>query len=359
MSIGRVSSLQLNLMTRDHVNRATVQLEEASRELATGLKANVFRELGAGASVIFQLRMREENTQAFLTSNQALDTKLEAMTLTVDTIRETTESVISNVLVNMTRSLNAADALQDEAFAAIETMISSLNVRFGDDHLFAGLQNANVPMTNWQQADSDTGLSPADVIQGIVGTGPASVADVDAILAELDLIFDSADTTSPDRNYESTFFNGSPALDASGNPSDRLTAMVSEGHLLKYGVQANDPGFRDTLKGLAMLATVNIDTITDQDTYDAWLNAAADYLTKGSEGLLEISAAIGFDRNVLDTANARHTEMSIIQRSQISNLESADPYEATTELTALETQLQASYSIAARMANLSILNYIR
>jgi flagellar hook-associated protein 3 FlgL len=48
-----------------------------------------------------------------------------------------------------------------------------------------------------------------------------------------------------------------------------------------------------------------------------------------------------------------------VQRTQISNYESVDPYEAITRMNSLETQLQASYQVSSRLSSLSILNYLR
>ena len=47
-----------------------------------------------------------------------------------------------------------------------------------------------------------------------------------------------------------------------------------------------------------------------------------------------------------------------IMNTQINNLETVDPYEASTRVTTLLTQLQTSYSLTARVQQLTILNYL-
>ena len=39
-------------------------------------------------------------------------------------------------------------------------------------------------------------------------------------------------------------------------------------------------------------------------------------------------------------------------------MEGVDPYEAATRLSALETQLQASYAVTARLSRMSFLNFL-
>jgi flagellar hook-associated protein 3 FlgL len=72
-----------------------------------------------------------------------------------------------------------------------------------------------------------------------------------------------------------------------------------------------------------------------------------------------VSADIGFNQQVVDRAQLRLEDKSLVQNTQIATYENVDPYEAATRMTALQTQLQASYSVTARLAELTIMNYIR
>jgi flagellar hook-associated protein 3 FlgL len=107
-----------------------------------------------------------------------------------------------------------------------------------------------------------------------------------------------------------------------------------------------------------MLISVDVSTINDDAAYKDWMGNVIDSLSKGQEGALAISSQIGFNQQVVETAKTRLTDLSLVQKTQISAYETVDPYEAVTRMTNLETQLQASYEVAARLSSLSILNRI-
>ena len=47
-----------------------------------------------------------------------------------------------------------------------------------------------------------------------------------------------------------------------------------------------------------------------------------------------------------------------VLNSRVLALEAVDPYEAATRLQLLETQLQSSYVLTSRLANMTLLNYL-
>ncbi|TDK50210.1 flagellin [Antarcticimicrobium luteum] len=357
-TISRVSSLQLNQFNRQHVARATEALQRAGQELATGVKADLFADLGPRAAIALTLRAREENTQTYITSNQLLDSKLEAMLASVDAVRGQANDVLKNTLVNASRPSTGANALQSQARAALESTIASLNISYNGDHLFSGTASDRAPLTRWEEANANTGLSPQQALLDIVGSGPTTLPEVEAMIDKIDAFFDSSNTADPDRNYEATFFNGTPLLDASGGASNRVSARIDEGQKLVYGVQANDQAFRDTLKGLAMLSVTDVSEIDDEAVYARWMEAVNNALSDGIQGGLQSASAIGFNQQVVAVTQTQLNDMSLVQRTQISNYESVDPYEAATKVSNLETQLQASYSVTARLSQLTLLNYL-
>lgn len=356
-TISTISTMQLNLTARTYVAEATRALHDASQELSTGVKSDLYGELGARTAQLLSLRASEEETQAYISTNDILDSKLEAMLTATEAVREDTQGVLEISLVNASTTATGAEMLQEQAGAALESVIGALNTSFNGDYLFAGLDSDTVPLTRWSEVNDDTGTSPAAVLDGIVGSGPTTVAEAETMIAEIDAFFASANASAAD-NFEGTFYSGTPLVDGSGNEPGRVTAFVDEGQAVEYGVQANDGGFRDILKGLAMLAVIDVSEISDTATYSRWMDEVNEALSGGLEGALDASTAIGFNQQVVETAQSRLEDISLVQTTQISDYESVDPYEAATMVETLETQLEASYTITARLASLSLLNYL-
>lgn len=358
ISVGRLSSLQFNLTSRNYVSNTTLALQRAGKEVSTGIKSNIYDDLGPRAAMDLKLRTQEEQTKAFLSSNDLLGNKLSAMLTSVDAIRDQVSGVIENAIINSSRPSNGASALQAEARAAMESIVATLNTSYNGEFIFSGTSSDTPPMTRWAETNAATGWSPESVMQGIVGAGPTDETDALDMIDQIDRIFNSSIIVSPERNFEETFYSGTPELDALGQPNARLRGRVSAGQDMQYGIQANDQGFRDIVKGLAMLATTDVSKITDLDAYSTWMNHVVESLSVGQEGALSASANIGFNQQVVEDAKSRLADLSVVHQTQIADFETVDPYEAITRLTNLETQLQASYQVSARLSSLSIINFL-
>ncbi len=357
-SIGGSSSFQFNFFSRQNVQSTTIALQKAGQEVATGRKADIYEDLGSRASSVMRLRASEADTQTYMKSNALLGNKLQAMLTSLDSARGRIQAVLETTLSNATRPQNGAEVLQQDAKAALESIVATLNISFNGDHLFSGLRSEVPPLTRWSETNATTGLSPADAMASIFGSGPVSAADAAAIADQIDAAFNSADTANPNRNFEATFYGGSPAQTASGQPSKQVNAWVNNGQEVVYGARANDEPFREALKGLAMLAVTDVSKMDDA-AYATWMDRVVTSLTKGQEGILQTSARVGFNQQVVETTQTQLTDLSLVRRTQISDYESVDPYEAITRMQSLETQLQASYQVSARLSGMSILNYLR
>lgn len=357
-SIRTHSSFQLNLFSRQNVERTSQALQKAGQEVASGRKADLYGDLGSRAASVMKLRIREADTQTYMQSNNLIANKLQVTVNAMDKLRDTIQSVLETTFFDTAQSGAAASLLQTQARAALDELTGTMNSNFNGEHIFAGLASQTTPLTRWSDTNAATGLSPEDVITGIVGSGPTNSASVSAISAELDTIFASADTGNPARNFEETFFNGTKALGGGGVANDRITAWVAAGQELEYGVQANDQAIRDTYKGLAMLTAVDSSSM-DAETYDAWMAEVSDTLAAGQEGLLQISARTGFNQEVVEKAQVQLTDLSLVQRNMITDYENVDPYEAITRMTNLERQLEATYQVTSRLSGLSILGFLR
>lgn len=352
------SSFQFNLFGRQDVQRTSLALQRAAQEVSTGRKADIYADLGARANSVMRLRASEADSDTFMQANDVLANKLQAMLTAVDAARGRVQSVLETALTNATTTANGAEVLQRDARAALESIVATLNTSYNGDYLFSGLKSDATPLTRWDQTNPATGLSPDDAIASIFGAGPTTAAEADTIADLIDAAFADADATDPNRDFEATFYNGSPALDGGGQPTRQVNAWITAGQEVVYGARANDAPFREALKGLAMLAVTDVSQM-DEAAYATWMDRVVTSLTAGQEGMLNISAKIGFNQEIVETAQTQLVDLSLVRRMQIANYENVDPYEAVTRMTSLETQLQASYEVTSRLTNLSILGYLR
>lgn len=358
-SIARtLSTLTSNLTGRNNVARMQAQLDKAGVEVSTGFKADVFEDLGMRSSQTLIFRSQLDRTDAFVTSNTLLGTKMQFMSDTMTSVSDVAQDVLEQAILNLDSPGQTADTLQQKAQTAIDSIVGMLNSRYGGTTLFSGVNSSAAPLQGYSDSNASTGLSPQDVVEGIAGGTLTDVADAAAKIDAFDLVFSSQNTATPADNFENTFYNGTPLTDASGDPMARLTATIDDEVQMTYGVQANDPAITDLLKGLMMIASMDTSLIGDQDAYSDWMQAATTAIDDGISGLNSTQARLGGQQSSLDQLVSRQQDLMNIYTSQIVASEGVDSYEAATRFTALEAQLEATYAVTARLSQLSFLKFM-
>ena len=135
-------------------------------------------------------------------------------------------------------------------------------------------------------------------------------------------------------------------------------AKIDDGMVLEYGVRADEPALRDSLKQLAVLASVDFSDETDLDYYRAVVDRSAKALQSAGAGIADLIGEFGQKEELLVSVSEKQEAFVTLTNNQIVGIEDIDLYAATTDLFQLETQLQASYQVTARLQSLSIVNFL-
>jgi len=345
------SSLHAAFERRQSAADISTQLQQSQKELATGIRSDVFASIGVRAAETLDLRASSSRDAAQVVANRLLLGRMESMSDALGTMRDAVSTTLELAIPNRDAPLGTSTGVQAAARTSLESLIAQANASHGGAPLFSGVEQPGRTLQGWAEVNPDTGLSPADVMQQILAGGLSDTASVNAALADLEAAFGNASGTAG-WNYDATFYNGAPET------GPRPTAGIGDGATVEFGVQANDRAFRDTMMGLAMLASVDPGSIQDDAAYKAWMNAAVSKISGGSAGLLELETRVGAQQARIETANTRMEDRADIYAGRIVDLEGVDEYEAATRIKLLETQLQASYAVTARLSQLSFLNYM-
>ena len=351
-----LSTLTSNLNNRLDVARLTRQLQQASQEVTTGTRADLYGDLGQTAAIPLGLGAMMARNDGFAQSNALLGNRMDVMATSLTTVHDAAQSVLSQAVANLTQPGDSASTLQQSARAALNQITTALNANYGGAYLFSGTTSDQPPLQAQATANPATGLSPQGVIAGIVGAGPTDAADAAAKLAQIDAVYGPA--TGSARDFEATFYNGTSAQSAAGTPNPRVSGQIAAGQSVGYGIQANDPEIRNVLKGLTMLASTDPSKITDPGAYKAWMLSAVSALSDGVSGVTDAQAQLGSQQKLVSDMAARQGDLKAVYTSRINAFEGVDPYEAASRLSQLQTQLQATYAATAQISKLTILNYL-
>ena len=352
------SNLHVTNLRQRLMAEISTKLEVAGQEVATGMRADVFAHLRTRAKETLSLRADLARSESFVSQNTVLEQRLGAMADTITGMRGTMQKVMELLIPNGIAPSATVGEIQINVRAAMESFVTQANLSFNNSSLFSGVVSNTPPLLEWDRASPATGLSPKGLIDGITGGVIVDEADAIAKIAQVDAIFSDDPALPPGHSFQETFFRGAPKVDGAGNPIPRQSALIAEEIVIEYGVQANDEPFRKIMKGMAMLSSVDVSQVADSQAYQAWVETAMTEIADGMSGMSDILTRIGANQNLV----AREKEIRLsridIYESRVLDLEGVDPYEAVTRMTQLETTLQATYQMSARLSRLSFLNYL-
>lgn len=336
------------------------KMEKAGRELGSGLLDNTYRSLGMESATGINLRNIMSQTEEYLTQNKLLDSKMTVMSNSMVSAREAANDTLELAIQNMKNPTPTTRGVKVQAEASIQKLTQSLSAKMGNQNLFSGINSSDKALHIQDQEIDGLGMTPLELVFNDVlgGTVPNSVADVNTAIDALDDFFES-NNAAPSHNYEGTIYQGTPLEDGAGNPNPRVISKVDEGETLEYGVQANDEGTRTILKGLYALSAINVDDITDKDAFEEYMTYAVTEIERGVSLLQDSEARLGTQHELLGKVQDRQELQLDILNKRLVDMEHVDPYEAQIRFTMLETQLNATYNVSAKMGQMSFTNWMR
>ncbi|MCA8902659.1 MAG: hypothetical protein KDA53_15575 [Hyphomonas sp.] len=212
-----------------------------------------------------------------------------------------------------------------DAKAVLQQTFSLMNTRHGERFLFAGDATDTPP------------FAAVETFLDDVRTLANAAADPAAFETALDDYFNT-----PGAGWQANIYRGT----ATGSDPEAVNGM--------------NPALTDMFRSLAVFALggqgENIPLI---DNNPDILITASEKLVSGQTDLVTLRSALGvFQGQIADRKETLDMEEVVLTRT-FNEMTARDQYEAAAELTELETNLEASYALTARLSGLSLLNFIR
>lgn len=364
MLYNALSTLGMSRKLQGTMARQQMDLVRANEEVATGVHADVAATIGASTGRDVALRNLFDRTDEYVKTTSLLDGRMGMMDSAMTSILTAGTDLLAAASTGLGQQSPTGSSLQIRARGVLDQVVSLLNASSGNVYLFAGTALDRPPMRN---VDGDDSGPPApmqiirDAIQAASGGKPAptTAAETAAVVTALDALFAVYDPpgSAPPNSFEGGLYTGTTAHQAGGGASPRVSGRPADAATIPYGVQANDPMMRELLEGIYMLAAVDTSAMS-VDAYPDYIKTAVDKLSGGLGTLREATAQLGIQRAQVASVAEQHRTQKSILTLQIDNLEGVDPYEASTRISQLEAQVDATASATARIAKLRLSNYL-
>ncbi|MFT4095953.1 MAG: flagellar hook-associated family protein [Rhodoblastus sp.] len=347
--ISTVSTATAQSFARTAISRLQSELSVAQQEMASGRHSDVGLTLGRRSGVDASLRAQIATKDALIGSNKVLTARFDAVDGALGSLTQVAQSLQQSLVAANSAGADAG-AIGKQAAAALAQIVSITNTAFDGAYLFAGSSNSGKPLNDISfDGVNGPGAAVVEAFRTRFGSDPndsatstLSGADMQSFLdTEFAQLFDAG-------NWTTLWANGS---------DDNFESRISESRSLTTSATAASPAVRDLVKSLTMLAGLGLASL-GADARAAVITQAAGSLGQSLKELAELSADVGAKSATIEDTSGELQAQNVQLKSRLNDMESVDPAEVSIRLSSLSTQLQASYQATAKLADLSLVNFI-
>ena len=295
------------------------QLSVATQQAATGKVADTYAGLGAAARVSLDLRPQIAHQAAWSANIDGAQARLGVAQSALTAINGIASDFYAKLPGLNGLTPGAAAGVAAQARTALERVAGLLNSKVGDTYVFAGQDTANAPVPNTSAA----ALIPAL----LAGTAPAP--------------------------FSATIGTAVPTVEVGEGQQVQVGVLANANTLSTSAAPTSGSYMRDIMTALATLATT-----TDGPGLPAVAAATRDQLGSAIAAASGEAGALGNLQAGLATRKAKLGETQAALTAQVSGAEDVDLAATLTRVSALQTQLQASYHLLSGVKGMSLAQYL-
>jgi flagellar hook-associated protein 3 FlgL len=376
---GAVGSTDYGMMSSLVANAASVKqkLDQLTNQASTGLVGDTYAGLGSGASVSLDLRPQIASMQTWQNNVDASTGRMSV----AQTALTQLQSIASNFYaqLNNVQGVDSSeiDSVAANARDALGQVADLLDTQDGGVYVFAGQDTSNPPVPDPGDI-ANTTANPTGFFASInaevsnlgqPGYDAATVATNTLKIAESD-----SNPPSPFSGYLSGY--GTPAVLSPpplptvqvGNSDSEPVGLVASANSLIpasvsgtpaiFGVPTTTGSYmRDVLRALATIGSLS----SGQASAPGFTDLVQDTRVSLSGAVTAMAQDTGVLGNVQSSLTATQTQLSDTQTAltgQVSSAEDVDMAATMSQLSLVQTQMQASYQLIATLNGLSLAKFL-
>jgi len=344
MRLDGISTLTMSTLLRSSIAASQRSLASAQTEASTSRYADIGLALGSdtGRDVAWRTEMAEFGQ--IKDANGLLSVRAG---LTQDALSQM-QKIASSFVETLTGAQSATNGqalVQQAAQGALAQITSLLNTTQNGQYIFGGLNSSEPPLAAYDGSSAQAAVNSA--FQSAFGITPddASVSTIPGASMEAFL----------DDSFAGLFDSSSWETSWTGASSDLSQARINSTQHVSVDSSATALPFRQLVSALTMVAGLGAPNL-NADAFDAVTKKALALSAAAIGSLGAEQSRVGIAQNAVSNATDAITARIGSLTKAVQKMEGVDPYDAATRVNTLMTQLEASYSLTARISNLSLLN---
>jgi flagellar hook-associated protein 3 FlgL len=359
-SISAVSPTDYGLMSAlvGEENTIKHQLDTLTEQAGDGLVADTYAGLGSGASVSLDLNPEIANLQTWQNNINSITGSMDVTQTTMTQIQQIASNLYSQLI-----SLQGTDGPEVSNIAAsaqdaLTEVANLLDTTDGNTYVFGGADSTNPPVP-----DPDNILSSGFYTQIAAAVGNLGNAGASATAAAtLAIASSNAAGTSPFSAYISqpaaTLQAQIPQVQTGQGQTVGVGLLASaNASVVSTGSSTTGSYMRDLLCALG-----TVGSLTNADQSDpGFVPLIQDTMTSlngAISAMAEDTGVLGNTQAALNTTQTTLADTQTALTSQVSSVQDVNMASTLSNLSLVETQLQASYQVVATISQLSLAKFL-
>lgn len=337
-----ISTLSMMTPLRSSVNQAQTALTQAQTEVSSGTYADLGLTLGARTGSTLSLESEIDNLGTYTTSNAVATTRLSATSNALSTFLSTAQTMQGNVTA-ASGAGGTTTGLATSAQAALSSLVAGLNTTTAGQSIFGGINTTATPVV-------DT-TSTTAAVQGAYQSFVASQGGDPSTIGAAAMQSFLTQTIAP------MFSDASWQANASSASSQTISSSIAPSQTVATSVSANQGTFQSLAQAYTILAQFTGTTLSAA-AQAAVVSTANGLIGAGTSSLISVQAGVGVAQTTVASASSAIATQVDTLKTSVGDLTDVDTYALSSQVTALQTQLEASYELTSRLQSLSLVNYL-
>jgi flagellar hook-associated protein 3 FlgL len=347
MKASSVSSLSVSQAMRYSTMRTQGDLAKALKEQDTGKVYDSGLVLGARTAQTVTFARDLERLNGVVDSNGLVSARLKATQEALDHVTSTAQDFLG-VLTASVSGDAAPSVTRDSGAAALEALTSILNTSFNGEYIFAGINTDVKPFESFG-AGSPAKTAFDAAFQTHFGYSQSDPQAANITTAQMDAFMTTA--------LEPQFLGAGWQANWSNATDQTIVSRIALNETTETSVSANQQG----LQKLAMAATAIGELFESNLSVagkEALVNRAVSLVGEAIGSIAALQSETGVVEQRVTAASDRMKMQADLFERSILDTEGVDPYEAASRVNDLLTHIETSYTLTARIQQLSLLRFL-
>lgn len=351
MKTSFISSLSIQTTMRHAVSKAQQDMVAAQQEVTTGRHADVGVALGATTARSLDLTRDVLRIKSMQATNSLATQRLEASEEALSRMQDLGQTVLDSLVgLGTSGDVTNLAVARTTIQTSLDTFASFANTSVNGEYLFSGI---------------DTDVKPfEDVAKEGSAARTAFTAELNTFLAGLGIA--KEDMTETDMNnfldqMETAFADdtatGFWAVNVSNASDTNMKNRISQSEIVETSTNSNT----EAMRKFVLTSLVAMEFMTEDmpaKTRDVATTRATGYVGQAIAGLTSTRSLLGLSAERVKKADESLEAQNKIIETHLNDLQSVDAYEASTRVKGLEALIEASYTLTARLQQLSLVNFL-